>query len=263
MALLYFIPGAKALSPPVIAAHGLAHLSTGVGHVETYRGPRGAGLLVSDNRTPAELLRYDPDQQDWSERFGLDSLVGTWHDHKVTPQHLQRETLIQGQSIELLDGQQWTVPILRQWRDGDDQLVFKCLLPSVMQQSPSNGRFILGAVIPQYRQLWESSLVIAQQILIQLSTSAPVELEDESINQFAIDLLAANYRLDASVVSHLQLLTLEHCSEIVCAALDLATLRHSLKNLYRRRTSGGTNTESGNQPLPTDSTTLTDPPPPS
>ena len=263
MALLYFVPGAKALSPPLIAAHGLSHLSSSVGNVETFRGPRGAGLLISDNRTPAELLRYDPELQDWSERFGLDSLVGTWRDHKVTPDYLQRETVIQGPSIELLDGHKWTVPILRQWRDGDEGLVVKCLLPSVMQQSASNGRFVLGSVIPKYRELWESSLVIAQMILTQLSTAAPVELEDGAINQFAIDLLAVNYRVDASVVSHLQLLTLEHCSEIVCASLDLATLRHSLKNLYRRRTSGGTNSESGNQPPPTAETIPTDPPPPS
>lgn len=248
--LLYFVPEAKALTPQVIAAHGLQHLAGRASHRETFRGPRGSGLLVAENTVAAELLSYSATEQTWTERFGLDSLVGHWHAHPVTPLSVMREQTIDGPFVQLLDGQAWQIPLLRQWRPGDDVLVVDCKLPRVMEQSPSNGRFVLGSVIPRYRQLWEQSLEIAQQVLAQVSTSARAELDDDQVNQFVIDLLAVNYRVDASIVSHLQLLTPTHCGEIVCAALDLDTLRRSLKNLYSRRTSGGTNTGSGELPPP-------------
>lgn len=249
--LLYFIPEAKALTPQVIADHCLAHLAGHTSQRETFRGPRGAGLLVSANTTPADLLAYDENKQTWSERFGLESLVGTWHDHPVRPESLLRDNPVAGQSIELIDGNKWIIPLLRQWRAGDDGMIVKCKLPCVMQQSPIDGRFVLGKVIPTYRQIWEQSLAIAEQILRQLSTDAKAEMEDADVDQFVIDLLAVNYRVDASIVSHLQLLTPELCGQIICAALDLDTLRHSLKNLYSRRLSGGMNTESG-ATLPTE-----------
>lgn len=243
--LLYFLPEVKALTPEVLERHGLTHLDSRTSR-ETYRGPGGqSGLLVGESTTPAELLSYHETQQTWSPRFGLDSLVGHWHQHPVTPAILARTNQIAGPSVTLLDGHAWQIPQLRQWRAGDDSLVVNSKLPCVMQQSPSNGRFILGAVVPQYRQLWESSLEIAQHLLSQLSAGTVAELDDDRVNHFVIDLLAVNYRIDASIVSHLQLLTPGHCGEIVCAALDLDTLRNSLKNLYSRRTSGGTNTGSG------------------
>lgn len=262
--LLYFLPGVQAVSKAALADHGLLELLGRTAERQTFAGPRGGGMLLADADIPAELLSYSADAQVWSERYGLDSLVGTWHDHPVSPSSLTRPQQIDGLELELLDGNRWLIPQLRQWRtgDADHQIITDCCLPRVMQQSAATGRFILGEVVPRYRQLWDRSLDIAQQIFGQLTSGESAQLDDDHVNQFVIDLLAINYHVDASTVSHLQLLTPDHCGQIVAAALDLATLRHSLKNLSRRRSSGGTNTESGATPPPEASTTPTAPPPP-
>lgn len=246
--LLFFVPGAKALNAQVISDHGLSHLAGKASHRETFRGPNGAGLIIGDNTIPADLLAFSPDSQTWSERWGLQSMVGHWHDHPPTPDSLARKDQLPGQAIKLLDGHFWLVPLLRQWRDIDEQITVENKLPRVMQQSTTSGRFVLGPVVPQYRRIWETSLDLAQQILTQVSSGDSAALEDDQVNQFVIDLLAINYRIDASIVSHLQLLTPELCGSIVSTALDLDSLRRSLKNLYSRRTSGGTNSESGATP---------------
>lgn len=249
--MLYFIPDAKAMSAGLLAEHGLDRLLIPSSHRETLRGPGGqAGLIVGDNTLPPDRLRYDEQKQTWSPRFGLTSLVGTHSDHPITPEKLARPQQLPGEEITLLDGRRWRVPLLRKWED-DEQLCFRTELPRVVQQSPETGRFILGEVVPQYRSLWQRSLAIGQYMMEQLQHSKSAELDDDEIHQFACDLLAVNYRVDASVLSHLRLLTPELLGAILRSALDWDTLRAHLKNRLSRLTSGGTNTESG-ETLPTE-----------
>lgn len=256
--LLFFIPEAKTASNALLEQHGLKFLD-GRTTRHTLKGPSGPGLLVADKSIAAGKLSYCESQR-WSPRYGVDSLVGTDPATPVTPQSLQRDNILTGESITLLDGQAWTIPLLREWRLGDT-LEVEGKLPRVMQQCPVTGRFVLGAVIPKYQSIWETSLAMANQILAQLQKTAEATLDDNQIHQFAIDLLAINYRLDASVVSHLQILTPELCGQIICAALDIETLRAHLKNLLSRRTSGGTNSKSGKQPPTAAANTPTAPPP--
>lgn len=246
--MLYFVPNAKSLSANLRTEHGLDRLLAKAQSRETYQGPAGAGLLIAESSANADYVHFDAAKQTWSPRFGFTSLVGTWNDKPITPDSLKREQLIDGESIELLDGHPWQVPRLRQWRDEDALIQFDNKLPRVMQQSLESGRFILGAVIPRYRQLWDASLQIAESMFAQLAQRDCAELEDTMVEQFACELLAANYRVDASVISHLQLFTPEITGAVIRAGLDWDTLRAHLKNRLRRRASGGMSSESGATP---------------
>ncbi len=247
--LIYYLPGERANRPGLLAEHGLDRLVASPHFRESMRGPggQGAGLLVADAAVVADRLRID-DSQIWSPRFGFTSYVGHWPEHVPTPATLARDKQLPGDAIELLDGHAWTIPKLRAWTD-TDTLQFHCELPRVMQQSQESGKLVLTRVIPGYRALWEYSLVIGQSLFDQLSgleQRDAAELDDSQAGQFSSDLLAVNYHVDASVISHLELLSPELWAEVVRAALDWGTLRHHLKNRLSRLNSGGTNTAPGN-----------------
>ncbi|QDV22933.1 hypothetical protein [Aureliella helgolandensis] len=247
--LLFFIPEAKAVSDQLLRDHGLDRIIlAGRHHRETFRGPSGGqGLLIADARTPAGALEYLADKQTWSPRFGFSSLVGTFNDKPPTPRELLREKTLPGESIRMVDGHDWIVPLLRNWRPGET-LDFSATLPRVMRQSPETGSFVLGDVVPQYSAIWETSLDIANTLLAQLAKDGAAELNDAITMQFVCDLLAINYTVDASIVSHLQILTPELSGRIITSALDWDTLRAHLKKLLSRSTSGGTNSDSGATP---------------
>lgn len=258
--LLFFVPGAKAMSAQLLQEHGLDFLDGKTVTRETFRGPRGAGLLIAHNSVAAEQLAYHADKQTWSTRFGKTSLVGTYNEGwPVTPESLARENQLPGPSVTLLDGNEWQIPRLREWRL-DDTIVAEHKLPRVISQSQTSGQFILGQVIPKYRDLWEQSLAIFQSLYHQITNTPGPALEDSNVMHFACSLLKVNYRLDVSIISHLQLVGEKELAAIIREALDIERLRNHLKNLLSRRTSGGTNSDTGETPPIADSTMPTDPP---
>jgi hypothetical protein len=247
--MLYFVPNAKSMTAEIQKEHGFDRLLNSVQHRETASGPQGSGILVADGSKSAEYVHFNADRQTWSPRFGRTSMVGTWNDQPVSPEQLARQQQVEGDQLVLLDGHRWQIPRLRKWLDDDEQIQFSPELPRVMHRSTSTGRFVLGSVIPQYRDLWERSLKIAESMFAQLAQSQAASLEDSEVELFVCEVLAANYRVDADVISHLQLLTPELTGAIVRAALDWDTLRAHLKNRLRRRISGGMSSASGNPPL--------------
>lgn len=248
--MLFFVPNAKSMTAEIRKEHGLDRLLSSTQHRETTNGPDGSGILIADGTQHPDYMHYSPNLQTWSPRFGRTSMVGTWNEKPVTPAMLKREIQVEGDDLELLDGHRWKIPRLRKWLDEDEQCQFSPELPRVMQRSATTGRFVLGSVIPKYRDLWEQSLKIAQTMFSQLAQTESASLEDSEVEFFVCEVLAANYRVDADVISHLQLLTPEISGAIVRSALDWDTLRAHLKNRLRRRISGGTSSASGD-PLPT------------
>ena len=243
---LFFVPGAQAVTAELLKEHGLDHLLGSVEHRHTFSGPPGgvAGLLIANNDCPVERLCFDDAKQTWSKRFGLTSLVGTWNDAPTSPAELVREKLLAGSDVKLLDGEHWHVPVLRRYRE-EAVLQFKCELPRVMQQCTETGKWILGNVVPKYKELWDESIAIASTLFQQLQGSTTAELEWKQVFDFAVKLLAVNYRVDASVLSHLQNLHPDIAGDIVQAALDWPSMRAHLKNELSRLTPGGSTSESG------------------
>lgn len=248
--LLVFVPGAKTLNAAVRAEHGLHTLMpSGPIHREVQRGPDGAGIMVAENLAgAAERLQFNESLQSWSPRFGLSSFVGHWNDAKPSPTTLARQSLVDGERVQLLDGQDWQVPRLRKWIEQDERVTHTTPLPRVLKQDPDSGHLVSGPVVPEYRELWEQSLTIAQQLLDQAAGTGAASLDDEQLNAFVVGLLQTNYKIDLSVLSHLELLSMQHFSQVVYSALDWQTLQATLQKQLSRRTSGGMNTESGATP---------------
>ncbi len=159
---IYFIPAANAMSQELLQQHGLDRLiGPSTTSVQTFSGPGGVtGMLVADASVPTEMVAYVADKQTWSPRFGYTSLVGTYNDHPPTEAELARDQQVGGTSVKLLDNTHWNVPILRAWREGDT-LEYDARLPRVMQQCRNTGTWLVTHVVPQYRELWELSLEIA------------------------------------------------------------------------------------------------------
>jgi hypothetical protein len=237
--MLYFVPKSKALTAELRKEHGLDRLLDSCQHRETMNGPDGGGILVGESSHSADYMHYEPAKQTWSKRFGLSSWVGTWNDRPVSPASLARSPLLDGNLVTLLDNQQWQIPLLRKWHETDAAFEFGNQMPRVMQRSQTTGRFVLGAVIPKYRELWDLSLKIADSMFAQLAQTESATLDESEVEEFVCAVLAANYRVDADVISHLQLLTAELSGAIVRAALDWDTLRAHLKNRLSRQLSGG------------------------
>lgn len=243
---LFFIPGANAMSHDLLVQHGLDRI---VGNSyqaqQTFRGPDGvAGIVIGSNEIPSDRVRFVEADQTWSKRYGYTSLVGTWNDARPTVDELVRESQLAGSDLQLLDGS-WHVPILRAWRDGDQLLEYDIKLPRVLQQCAETGAWLVTRVVPQYAQLWDKSVNIAEKLLAQLRGQDSAGLELSDLFDFAVAVLAVNYRVDASVLSHLGVLQPDLAVEIVRHALDWPTLENQLKNALSRRVSGGINTESG------------------
>lgn len=245
--LIYFVPHAQTLNDQVIASHGLAPLlKPGRRNRSTTRGPGNQpGLFILDDHYNADLVRYEPENQRWTKRYGFDSFVGTWNQLPPTnPTDLQRADALPGVPVTLLDGQVWTIPLVREYHT-DDALKARTPLPRILQQDPDNGRLVEGAVVPQYSTLWERSLAVTQMIFDQITKGTSAEIDDALAEQLVLDLLSTNYQVDASVVTHLQLLTQKYFADIIRAALDVATLEAAIKKLPRRSESNGITTTAG------------------
>lgn len=245
--LIYFAPHAQTLNDKVIADNGLTSLlKLGRRNRPTTRGPGDQpGLFILDAEHNADLVRYEPDNQTWSKRFGSASYVGTWnHLPPPDPASLLREDALPGVSVQLLDGQSWTIPLIREYCEGD-KLQSRTSLPRVLQQDQGSGRLVEGAVVPKYSQLWDRSLAVTQMIFDQITKGPGAEIDDAIAEQLVLDLLSTNYRIDASVVTHLQLLTQKYFADIIRAALDVATLEAAIKNLPCRSISDGNSTTAG------------------
>ncbi len=244
MRLLFFVPNAKAVTPELLQEHGLDDLLPARTSRETSLGPSGGpGLLIASGDFPADRMLFDDAKQRWSKRFGCSSYVGNYLDDVPTLDQFAREKQIDGRSVTLLDGAEWLVPMLREWRE---DATFTPMLPRTMYQCTETGVWLLGKVIPSHKELWETSLEIAEDLMNQLRGGSAADMDWNKLFAFTVLLLKTNYCIDASIVSHLGLLTPAIAGEIVRAALDWEMLRAHLKNALSRLTpSDGTASESG------------------
>lgn len=252
MRLLFFIPGAQVITAELLKEHGLdLFFPASRESRHTTEGPDGvAGLLISSNDLPVERLVYVKGKQTWSPRFGFSSLVGHWLDDVPSIDDFVREKQTDGSQVKLLDGSHWLIPTLREWRE---DLSFAPTLPRVMQQCAKTGAFLLTAVVPEHRLLWETSLAIAEELIDQVKTNESGHIDYTRLFHFAIDVLKVNYVIDASVISHLGLLTPEIAGQIVRSALDWDSFRTALKKAASRlQPAVGTDTRSGATPQTTE-----------
>lgn len=258
--MIFFLPGVKALGPGMLAACGLEGTIIQRCQVrETLAGPEGGGMLISDERDCSiESFTFSSDQI-WIKRFDTNSWICASGIHKPTPEQLAREVQIPGVDVELIDGRKWRIPVLRQWKSDNDQLQFDPRLPRLISRSPQG--WMVGDVIPKYRSIWNLSLKVGQILFDQITGSAnKAELDDTQLVDYAVEVLALNYRVDVHVVSAAELLSSEIAGLILRSSLDWDAMRAFLKNRLSRSDLSGTSTRSGEtQPTEASNTLIAQP----
>lgn len=262
--MLYFIDGKRNGGAKVYAEHGLTDLlESPVCREYLASGPGGkSGIVIASG---GDVPRYDAAKQTWSRRFGQEgSYVGCWNDNRPGPEQLARKEQLPGAELRFLDGKMWLVPVLRQWRDKEDRVVFATALPTILQRSPLTGRLVSGAVVLPLQSLWSRSCEIASALISQ-SKGGSLTIDTDELDGYIADLLAVNYRVTLDEISLLGLLDIDLYRKILFASLDWDRMRALVGNLQRRLIVAGTqamslDSDSGEvQPIAADSTNIGQP----
>lgn len=155
---LYFLPDRNAgVKLSDLCAMGLAHAfekDRDITRVPTEKGPGGRPGVVVADATHVKRVGYYSTEQRWQQMHGLDAWVGIFTNQVPTPNDLRRADILHGYPVELADGKEWTIPLVRACAANDDGMTWTSALPARMDID-SEGRAIAGIVLPSYQQVWE------------------------------------------------------------------------------------------------------------
>lgn len=249
MQFLYFLKNA----PPQVklAEWGLSHVgetSNKIATRQVHAPHMGDGLLVT--RGEADTCRIDPsgDNQVWHKfpaKFMGDKEVwcGWWLDKIPTAESLARKQQLPGVEVPLVSGEKWLVPVLRKFVESDRPWpVYNINLPTILEYN-AEGELTVGAVVPQYREIFAQALKVADYLIESNGNLKPTD----SI-EFAGHVLRINYHVTMFELVLLGLMTEENAHKVVFESLDMNGWRDRIKNLVSRSQSSGTNSENGGEP---------------
>lgn len=238
---LYFLPDSPNASPD-LNEWGLGHVGNRI-VTRQVSTPMGSGLLVARN-SQGGSLRFDSEKQTWRQipdRLAKrPAWCGFWDDDRPTVADLAKARQLEGDELELLDGGRWLVPRLRKYVDSDEpRLQYAPCLPTTLDFNP-DGRLMIGEVAPQYRQIWEAAMRVADELTFNQGT-----MSLEEVIEFAGPLLGLNYHVSIIELVLLGVIGVQEGQRIVRLALDMDGFEDRLKNLLSRPASDGTNSKSG------------------
>ncbi|QDV84997.1 hypothetical protein [Planctomycetes bacterium TBK1r] len=260
MPFLYFIPSdANQITPTDIDRLGLGYAidhPTPKGCI----GPDGRrGFIMG--RNPKTLHAMHAETQSWipAPKLGQESppyWVG--FDSKPTAEDLARGEQVTSVTVETTGGYKWNVPKLVMWQEGDDTpAVWNTPLP-VCIDLDDNGNPIDGAVVPQYREMFDIGL----RVLTRLAGGNDGGLSSSQLIRFAANCIGVNYRVSLLELSSrvLGCLSTEDALRVIHAAIDWQGYRDAVGNWDGRQGRPTTATGSGSaEPTPASSAS-TDPP---
>jgi hypothetical protein len=221
---IYFLPGVRdtqfanvAQARAVLAERGLTDVFADVPlekmpHFEPPgRGPGDkAGTLVTYQTVAGDIpprWGFYPDEQEWSE-VNDELWLGIDTARPPVPDDLKRRKQYGGYSLELGDGNQWTVPVVRR-PDGSSEL------PTSMSWDATGA--YTEPIKAAYRGIWERVQPVASWLYRE---SDEAILRSEAL-RICIDVLALNYRFSAAEQRVLSLIDSETYLLILAAAVDL------------------------------------------
>lgn len=228
MDFLYFVPGGTrevpdALryafeQPPVFVA------VTGEGPSQTPGMVIAAGTYLKQ----AHRVGYYPEQQTWRLDPSTKAWVGFYTNEPPTEFELRRSRMVSGHWIELGNGEQWMIPLCRAFVEGANGLRHVEKLPRSMDVDDS-GQWVFGDVLPRFRRIWDASKTWYDAFAESLEAAKRdgdylnVELQGVSIAQagdWALELIAANYRVGKIEVAILRLIDDDTRPEILNLSID-------------------------------------------
>ena len=195
---LYHIPKLRGAARAAdLAANGLADRlpAEPLSQNPNAPGPDGAvGLLLQYG---GGVPRYKPDDQEWIEHAGV--WVGMAKAQPPGPADLARDVQLDGERVQLGDGQEWLVPVV---------LKFPGTVTLPRKLSLVDGEWQTGDVIDRHKVLWDAAWRVFQAYVNAPQHDSRIIIEDPM--DVAVGLLSANYRVSDAEASLLGLFTTDN-----------------------------------------------------
>lgn len=250
---LYFVPNRRLTSKSELHSVGLDRVVDSPGFADiAANGPGGTSGTVIIDRHGGMNPIIQLEHQVWNAVASADSgeprfWVGHFREDRPTQDSLVRDAVLPGQPVTLLDGKEWVIPVLREWRLADDgsEIVASTQLPRMIS-CDEQGRVCKGNVRSEYRSIWERSWDFHVSAFSQLmAEDDEVEMPLVDMYGLAVDILNLNYRVMGPEVRDLEILSTDEAQEIIRTALDWRGYFESAKNLVGRSEDADTSSHSG------------------
>lgn len=262
MSFLYFIPKLQSIDRAAIESLGLGNRidkhDVGIVHAN---GPSGGPGVVICESSIENSPRVVNGHQVWRaapKRGAAEApyWVGYWKDRKPTEQNLRRPKMLGGPSIEMRDGEKWMVPRLVQFNDGSmtQGITYSVRLPQVLDVD-DDGELVTGRIDPRYQDLWDEGWRAHQSLTMQAEAAGVASMTVNESIRFASRLLGWNYRVTAVEIAVLSLFDDALPIQIVCSAIDNEAFWAAVKNQAGRSVVTTTDSLSGVERPPMESTT--------
>lgn len=164
-------------------------------------------LSAPDRMTPK--FGYYPDDQTWLECADGKFFIGRNNNEPPTPYDLQNKEIVPGVDVKMGDGNEWTVPTIRDHASGTPKV------ESVLRLR-SDGVLINDAPAAQYVRMW--GLV---QKLYNDGNIAGAPLNETEIFCLVADVLALNYRISIWELGALSIITTHNIDKVFRAILGI------------------------------------------
>ena len=230
--LLYFLPGRQHAELKDVAELGLAHAFERqlTPRQVTGTGPDGGPGVICADDTRAPGFGFHGDRQEWLKIPGnpAGAWVGRYTDQPVLPADLERDETLPGLLVKLADDQEWLVPIARGWAEQDDKVCWYEALPT-RTSLDEEGNWTQGEVVARLGPLWRAACrwwdysfaAGDDQGEKGEGETETLQLDFAGRNDAAVEVLAANYRLDRAEVALLGLFDRDTPAGILDAAIDM------------------------------------------
>lgn len=263
---LYFVPGHRLTRREELADVGLDRVIDLPSFANiSANGPGGSGgTLIVDKSSGDAVPLVKLEHQVWDKVVDRDSgdprfWVGYFREERPTQDSLVRKFVLPGAPLKMLDGNEWTIPILREWNLTDDEteIIAGTPLPRMIGCDAA-GRVCKGDVRPEYRGIWQRSWEFHVSVFSQM-TSEDIDVEVPLVDMYelAVDILNLNYRVLGPELRALDVMSTEEAHQIIRKALDWEGYLHSAKNLLGRLDESDTTSPSGSKRPTEDEATST------
>jgi hypothetical protein len=237
--MLYFLPGNQSPDRSLFEKLGLDYafedLPFDIGQVRPNQGPDGqSGFVVSCSPHPPE---YNPAAQVWF-KHPLGAHFGWNKISPPKPSHLQRQAMLDGQPVKLIDGNDWIIPVAHSWVIEDDRIRYTEQFTRVLEFI--DGDWKPTQVVPSH----EAFACIGKQVFDAWRSGIDGQFVIPNATHLCCKTICLNYRLSAVEVGALGLLTnsSSYAWQILRTVIDMDGYLELQKKVF-----GDLNTNSGSK----------------
>jgi len=185
-------------------------------------GATGTLLSVTGGKSP-QRMGYYPESQDWHERpVGMDVWVGIDREMPPTPDDLARGERLYGYAVEMGDGCNWVVPVIR--CPFGREAFGQSSLPMDYTYRSGHAEQV---ICEDYRELWE---LTGQAWDHWYDRESQPEMDLDVLLRIAVESLGINYRYGKVEQTVLRLVNSRNWEDVLAAVLDVPLLAAEMKN---------------------------------